>query len=140
LIAQVFCQPIYSSSLAWLCIPFFIPVPARPHFWNPPVTTDYFGFRGTHVGIKSFQGKINLFRNPPESEIPAKIPEERILEVLHSMPHVTIIQLAEKQVSAMAFCLLLLPHPAASRYTVLPPLQLLLDQRQQWRSWCGGLW
>jgi hypothetical protein len=56
------------------------------------------------------------------------------------MPHVTIIQLAEKQVSAMAFCLLLLPRPAASRYTVLPPLQLLLEQRQQWWSWYGGLW
>jgi hypothetical protein len=81
-----------------------------------------------------------VFLKPPESGIPAKIPEERTLEVLHSMPHVTIIQLAEKQVSAMAFCLLLLPRPAASRYTVLPPLQLLLEQRQQWWSWYGGLW
>ena len=38
-------------------------------FWNPQISADYFGFRGTHTGIKSFQGKINLFRNPPESGI-----------------------------------------------------------------------
>ena len=47
------------------------------------------------------------------------------------MPRVTNIHLADKkqhknQVSAMAFCLLLLPRPAASRYTVLPPLLPLL--------------
>ena len=34
-------------------------------------------FHGTHVGIKSFQGKIYLFRNPMESGIPAGILEER---------------------------------------------------------------
>jgi len=32
----------------------------------------------------------------------------------------------KKQVSAMAFCLLLLPRPTASRYTMLPPLLPLL--------------
>jgi len=32
----------------------------------------------------------------------------------------------KNQVSAMAFCLLLLPRPAASCYTVLPPLLPLL--------------
>ena len=38
---------------------------AGPHL----VSTDYFRFCGTHVGIKSFQGKINLFWNPTESRI-----------------------------------------------------------------------
>jgi len=32
----------------------------------------------------------------------------------------------KKQVSAMAFCLLILPRPAASRYNMLPPLLPLL--------------
>ena len=39
-------------------------------FRNPRNSADDFRFRGTHVGIKSFQGKINLFRNPTESRIP----------------------------------------------------------------------
>ena len=38
---------------------------------------DYFLFRRTHVGVKSFQGKINLSWNPTESRIPAGIPEGR---------------------------------------------------------------
>jgi len=47
------------------------------------------------------------------------------------MPRVTTFSLRTKkqhknQVTAMAFCLLLLPRPAASRYTVLPPLLPLL--------------
>jgi hypothetical protein len=46
----------------------------------------------------------------------------------------------KKQVPVMAFCLLLLPRPAVSRYTMLLPLLPLLEQRQQWRSWRGGLW
>ncbi len=39
-------------------------------FRNPQISADYFRFRGTHARIKSFQGKINLFRNPPESRNP----------------------------------------------------------------------
>ena len=57
-------------------------------FRNPSVSLDYFGFCGTHVGIKPFQGKINLFRNPPESDIPAGFLEGRTL----SMPRVKNIQ------------------------------------------------
>ena len=38
-------------------------------FWNPQIFLDYFGFRGTHVRIKSFQSKIYLFGNPPEPGI-----------------------------------------------------------------------
>ena len=50
-------------------------------FWNPRISAGYFRSRGTHVGIKSFQGKINLFRNPPESGILAGIPEGRTLDL-----------------------------------------------------------
>ena len=52
-----------------LCIPFFFRFLTGLIFRNPQISADYFRFRGTHVGIKSFQGKINLFRNPPESGI-----------------------------------------------------------------------
>ena len=38
-------------------------------FRNPQVSADYFRVRGTHIGIKSFQGKTNLFRNSPEPGI-----------------------------------------------------------------------
>ena len=33
----------------------------------------------------------------------------------------------------MTFCLLLLPRPTADRYTMLPPLLPLHEQRQQWQ-------
>ena len=49
-------------------------------FRNPRYSADYFRFRRTHVGIESFQGKINLFWNPTESRILAGIPEGRTLE------------------------------------------------------------
>jgi hypothetical protein len=38
-------------------------------FRNPQIYADFFRFRGTHVGTKLFQGKINLFRNPTEPRI-----------------------------------------------------------------------
>jgi hypothetical protein len=65
------CSPDLDSKLkgSRLCIPFFFWFLTGLIFWNPQITADYFRFRGTHVGIKSFQGKINLFRNPPESGI-----------------------------------------------------------------------
>jgi hypothetical protein len=46
-------------------------------FWNPLFffSTESAEFRGADVGIKSFQGKINLFWNPTESGILAGIPE-----------------------------------------------------------------
>jgi hypothetical protein len=38
-------------------------------FRNPHFSADYFRLRGTHIEMKSFQGKINLFWNPPEPGI-----------------------------------------------------------------------
>ena len=39
-------------------------------FWNPQISADFFRFCGTHhIGIKSFQGKVNLFQNPLEPRI-----------------------------------------------------------------------
>jgi hypothetical protein len=38
--------------------------------------------RGADVGIKSFQGKINLFQNLTESGIPAGIPEGSTLDMV----------------------------------------------------------
>ena len=55
-----------------MCIPLCILVSAGPHFSE---SAEFRQFRGTHVGIKSFQGKINLVRNPTESRIPSGIPE-----------------------------------------------------------------
>jgi hypothetical protein len=43
-----------------MCIPFFIPVLI---FWNSGNSTESAEFRGTHVGIKSFQGKITGIQN-----------------------------------------------------------------------------
>ncbi len=60
---------------------------AGPHL----VSTDYFRFCGTHVGIKSFQGKINLFQNRPEPGIRL----ESILKILHTVPRIINIQLAD---------------------------------------------
>ena len=60
-------------------------------FWNPQVSTDYFRFCETHVGIKSFQGKINLFQILPEPGIGLA----SILKVLHTVPRMTNIQLAD---------------------------------------------
>ena len=86
------------STLALGCTFRFFSVPVWPHF-----SADFFRFRGTHVGIKSFQGKINLFGNP------ARIRREGPLKVMHTVPRVPYIQLADykitkKQVSTMAFC------------------------------------
>jgi hypothetical protein len=64
-------------SLAWVCILFSIPITAGPHFLESVFSAEYAKFHGTHIGIKSFQGKINLFRNPMESGIPTVIPEGR---------------------------------------------------------------
>ena len=36
-------------------------------WWNPLLSAESAEFCGTHVGIKSFQRKIDLFRNPTES-------------------------------------------------------------------------
>ena len=36
-------------------------------WWNPLFSAESAEFCGTHVGIKSFQGKIDLFPNPTES-------------------------------------------------------------------------
>ncbi len=46
-------------------------------FRNPQNSAELAEFRGAHVEIKSFQGKINVLRNPKESGIPAGIPERR---------------------------------------------------------------
>jgi len=51
-------------------------------FRNSGNSAEFPEFRGTHVGIKSFQGKINLFRNPTESGIPAGILEGRTLDMV----------------------------------------------------------
>jgi hypothetical protein len=51
-------------------------------FRNLRSSADSAEFCGTHVGIKSFQGKINSFRNPTESGIPAGIPEGRTLDMV----------------------------------------------------------
>ena len=61
-------------SLTRMCIPFCIPVPDWPYFSE---SAEFRQFRGTHAGIKSFQGKINLFQNPTESGIPTGIQEGR---------------------------------------------------------------
>ena len=48
---------------SWICIPFCIPVPAGPHFLE---SAEFHGISPScraHIGIKSFQGKINLVRN-----------------------------------------------------------------------------
>ncbi len=79
-----------AAAVVRMCIPFFFRFLTGLIFRNPRISADYFRFRGTHVGIKSFQGKINLFQNPPESGIP----EGRTLEELHSMPRVTNIHIA----------------------------------------------
>jgi len=60
-------------------------------FWNPRNSADYFQFCGTHVRIKSFQGKINLFRNPTESGIWPEFRGEGPFKV----PRVTNIQLTD---------------------------------------------
>ena len=67
------------SLLSRMCIPFSIPVPVGPHFLESVFFffAESAEFRGTHIGIKSFQGKINLFQNPTESGIPAGILEGR---------------------------------------------------------------
>jgi len=57
-------------------------------FRNSGSSAEFPKFRGTHIGIKSFQGKINLLLNSG-SGIPD--PEFR----RHSMPRVTNIQLAD---------------------------------------------
>jgi len=49
-----------------LCIPFFFWFLTGLIFRNPLISTDYFQFRGTHIGIKSFKGKNNVFWNPTE--------------------------------------------------------------------------
>ena len=49
------------------------------------VSADYFGCCEMHVGIKSFQGKNNLFRNLTESGIPAGIvPKGRTRDLCHN--------------------------------------------------------
>ena len=88
-------------------------------FRNPQNSVDYFRFRGTHAEIKSFPGKINLFRNPTESGIPAGIPEGRTLDMVSCATcNEHSLRRQKKQVSTMAFfCqLLLLPRTTASRY------------------------
>jgi hypothetical protein len=65
-----------------MCIPFCIPVPAGPHFPESVFFAESVEFCGTHVGIKSFQGKINLFRNQTESGIPAGTPKGRTLDMV----------------------------------------------------------
>jgi hypothetical protein len=65
------------------------------------------------------------------------------LKVLHVVPRVTKIQLADEKDTKQAGDnngILLLPHPVASHYAVLPPLMPPLEQRQLWQSWHGGLW
>ena len=83
-----------------------------------------------------------FFRNLTESGIPDGIPEGRTLEyciLCHVKQTFSLrAKTTQKAGVTMTFCLLLLPCTAASRYTVLPSLLPLLEQRQQWRSWCGG--
>ena len=70
------------SSQPWLCIPFLFRFRPGLIFRYPPVSADYFRFHGTHIGIKSFQGKINFFRNPTESGILAGIPKGRTVDMV----------------------------------------------------------
>ena len=56
-------------------------------FRNSGYSAEFPEFRGTHVGIKSFQGKINLLRNSGSG-----IPEGRTLDMVYSVPRVTNIQ------------------------------------------------
>jgi len=58
-----------------MCIPFCIPIPEGLIFQNLLFPQNPWN-SAEHVGIKSFQGKINLSRNPTESGIPAGIPVE----------------------------------------------------------------
>ena len=85
----------------------FIPVLI---FRNSGYSAEFPEFRGTHVGIKSFHGKINLHRNSGSG-----IPDP---EFRREGPLTWYSVNTKKQVSSMAFCcqLLLLPHTAASRY------------------------
>ena len=97
-------------------------------FQNPQISADYFQFRGTNVGIKSFQGKINLFQNPTESGIPAGIPEGRTHDMVfctHTFTHKT-----HKKAGVNDGILLLLQPLTTSRYAMLPQLLSLLDQRK----------
>ena len=51
------------SSLPWVVHSVFFFIRPGLIFRNPQFSTDYFRFHGRHVGIQSFQGKINLFWN-----------------------------------------------------------------------------
>ena len=72
-----------------MCILFCIPVHDWLHFWNPQNSAYHFLFRGTHIRIKSFRGKNNLFRNQTESGIwnPAGILGGRTLKGANCNKH-----------------------------------------------------
>ena len=57
------------SRRTWLCILFFFRFRLSLFFQNPENSVEFPDSGGTHVGIKSFSGKINLFWNLPESGI-----------------------------------------------------------------------
>ena len=107
-------------------------------FWSRPglifrnhlVSSVNFGFRIIYFGITSFQGKINLFWNPPKSGIPAGILGGKVPFYATCNKDLACRLIQHKnQVSTMAFCFLVLPCPTASRYTaVLPALLSMLEQ------------
>jgi hypothetical protein len=51
----------------WLCIPICFGSGPASFSGIPENSVKFPDSVGTHVGIKSFRGKNNLFRNPPES-------------------------------------------------------------------------
>ena len=108
----------------------FFSVPARPLFLELRRIPRNFRTPSEHTSELNHSGAriicTGILRNP---EFRREGPR-----TWYFVPHVTNIYYEDtkKKVSMMAFCrqLLLLLHPAASRYAVLPSLLPLLDQRQ----------
>ncbi len=102
----------------------FIPVLI---FRNSGYSAEFPEFRGTHVGIKSFHGKINLHRNSGSA-----IPEGRTLDMVF----------CEHKKAGVNDGILLSAAAATThrrKPLLLPPLLPLLEQRQLWRRWRDGM-
>jgi hypothetical protein len=63
-------------------------------FWNPQDSVNYFRFRRRHVGIQSL-GQDKFVSESARIRNPAGILSKGPLKVLHPMPRVTNIQLAD---------------------------------------------
>ena len=115
-------------SLPRMCISFCILVPAGPHFLE---SVEFCRFRRTHVGIKSFQGKINFVQNPTESGIPAGIPEGRTLDMVFCATcNKHSLRRHGKNVNDGILLSAAAAIPHCRKPLLLPPLLPLLEQRQ----------